>query len=410
MLKQLRFKNWRSLRDVTIDLSPLTVFIGANSSGKTNIIDGIKFMRDVKLRGLMPLVAEFGYQAIQSREPLDNGIVEFEFLFDSFFDDGGDVSDLLRLKFDEANFPFEYASGLEEGGLQFEAVGAFEELPSRFNPEGELRKQSIATDVNDDTDSFRRRISRWVDVNDELISRYQHRMQFINELFLPTRRLAGREGGSLYLIEPDGRNTLLILEYLKEAYPDVFKKLNEDVQWLLGHVSQVETYRNLNTRDIELLINEGIQKRAPTVSVGTLRAIGILAGLHGLDIPRPRPPRMAYQRSSDFTPEFDVQTPGLVVIEEPDTALNPGVLRKFVELLRGYVENPDGTRPRQIIMTTHNPTFLNYFQPDEVRVVERGEDGYTTVNRVPEFIKENWLDEHTLGDMWLTNLFGGTNF
>jgi predicted ATPase len=46
MLTRLRFKNWRSLRDVTIDnLTPLTVFIGANSSGKTNIVDALSFLQ-----------------------------------------------------------------------------------------------------------------------------------------------------------------------------------------------------------------------------------------------------------------------------------------------------------------------------------------------------------------------------
>src|SRR5262245_2171752 len=47
MITRLRFKNWRSLRDVTIDnLTPITVFIGANSSGKTNILDSLYFLRD----------------------------------------------------------------------------------------------------------------------------------------------------------------------------------------------------------------------------------------------------------------------------------------------------------------------------------------------------------------------------
>src|SRR5689334_20299808 len=46
MLKSLRLKNWRSLRDVEINFAPITVFIGANSSGKTNIIDALHFLRD----------------------------------------------------------------------------------------------------------------------------------------------------------------------------------------------------------------------------------------------------------------------------------------------------------------------------------------------------------------------------
>jgi AAA15 family ATPase/GTPase len=38
MLTRMTFKNWRSLRDVTIDFTSITLFIGANSSGKTNIL------------------------------------------------------------------------------------------------------------------------------------------------------------------------------------------------------------------------------------------------------------------------------------------------------------------------------------------------------------------------------------
>jgi len=60
MLKQLHLKNWRSLRDVTIDFTPITVFIGANSSGKTNIIDALKFRRDSTKNG--------GYEAISKGE------------------------------------------------------------------------------------------------------------------------------------------------------------------------------------------------------------------------------------------------------------------------------------------------------------------------------------------------------
>src|SRR5258706_15543964 len=45
MLTRLYLKNWRSLREQTIDLTPITVFVGANSSGKTNILDALHFLR-----------------------------------------------------------------------------------------------------------------------------------------------------------------------------------------------------------------------------------------------------------------------------------------------------------------------------------------------------------------------------
>ena len=61
MLTRLRLKNWRSLRDVVIDdLTPITVFIGANSAGKSNILDALYFLRDCSQRGVVRAVQERG--------------------------------------------------------------------------------------------------------------------------------------------------------------------------------------------------------------------------------------------------------------------------------------------------------------------------------------------------------------
>ncbi|MCX6049788.1 MAG: AAA family ATPase [Chloroflexi bacterium] len=61
MLTHLRLKNWRSLRDVEIaDLTPITVFIGANSSGKTNILDALYFLRNIAEYGIVETVFTWG--------------------------------------------------------------------------------------------------------------------------------------------------------------------------------------------------------------------------------------------------------------------------------------------------------------------------------------------------------------
>ncbi len=38
MITSLRIKNYRCLRDVTVALSPLTVLVGANASGKSALL------------------------------------------------------------------------------------------------------------------------------------------------------------------------------------------------------------------------------------------------------------------------------------------------------------------------------------------------------------------------------------
>ena len=44
MLESIRIQNFKSYRDATLDLSPLTILIGANSSGKNNAIEVLKLL------------------------------------------------------------------------------------------------------------------------------------------------------------------------------------------------------------------------------------------------------------------------------------------------------------------------------------------------------------------------------
>ena len=42
----LQFQNFRSLRDVSIDIAPLTVIYGPNGSGKSSVIYGLLTLRN----------------------------------------------------------------------------------------------------------------------------------------------------------------------------------------------------------------------------------------------------------------------------------------------------------------------------------------------------------------------------
>jgi predicted ATPase len=59
MIQQVSIKNFKCLRDVTIDLEPLTLFVGTNGSGKTSVLEAIDLMcRALQTRGSSP-EAEF---------------------------------------------------------------------------------------------------------------------------------------------------------------------------------------------------------------------------------------------------------------------------------------------------------------------------------------------------------------
>lgn len=49
VLKYVRFESWKSFRDATLFVDPLTVLIGTNASGKSNALDGFQFLNRTAL-------------------------------------------------------------------------------------------------------------------------------------------------------------------------------------------------------------------------------------------------------------------------------------------------------------------------------------------------------------------------
>ncbi|MEM1171688.1 MAG: AAA family ATPase [Cyanobacteria bacterium P01_H01_bin.35] len=51
MLKQITLENWKNFRHAELYIDPLTVLIGTNASGKSNVIDALDFLNGIMQRG-----------------------------------------------------------------------------------------------------------------------------------------------------------------------------------------------------------------------------------------------------------------------------------------------------------------------------------------------------------------------
>ncbi|PIA67570.1 AAA family ATPase [Pseudomonas sediminis] len=62
-ITHIKLKNWRNFRSLSVSLSETTYILGPNASGKSNLLDALRFLRDVskpKGGGLQTAVAERG--------------------------------------------------------------------------------------------------------------------------------------------------------------------------------------------------------------------------------------------------------------------------------------------------------------------------------------------------------------
>lgn len=62
----------------------------------------------------------------------------------------------------------------------------------------------------------------------------------------------------------------------------------------------------------------------------------------------------------------------VMLIEQPEDGIHPGLLHKLIPLLKSY------TNPAQVILASHSPIVFNRLTPQEIRLVEM-RDGATTV-------------------------------
>ena len=95
----------------------------------------------------------------------------------------------------------------------------------------------------------------------------------------------------------------------------------------------------------------------------------------------------------------------LVFIEEPENGLYHHYLADLAEEMRKNVGNGFS---KQLFVTTHSPFFVNALSPDEVWVLEKQEDGFSTITRASEYehVKQLCDSDIELGDLWYSDYFG----
>ncbi|MCC5829963.1 MAG: AAA family ATPase [Phycisphaeraceae bacterium] len=92
--------------------------------------------------------------------------------------------------------------------------------------------------------------------------------------------------------------------------------------------------------------------------------------------------------------------PATILIDEPELGLHPYALSVLAELIKSASERT------QVIISTQSSTLLDYFDPEQVIVVNRRE-GRSTFERLSADQLKEWLDEYSVGELWQKNVVAG---
>jgi predicted ATPase len=375
-LHKLEIHNYKSLRNVAIEPTPLSVFVGPNSAGKTNLADAIDFLRHVYEWGLEKAVAyKGGFESIRnqdrrrSMEPI---------CFKVVLEVPWSYGDLLRMGWDKGDEPglilidhsFKIRSQARDGqssfGVTSERIVASHRDPpgSPFHEFRRITREAEKVEVQDQSDG-----------HNPLRARSRKELARISELELQGGRLetellfagfgwpnnfsSSMSALRVFQLDPrscrepgvptpnpdldgSGRNLPVALDHLKKDFPQEYDEVLAVARTVMPSLEAIETGRT-HTRSLALFIKEqGIDNlwTSEDISAGTIQTIALLVAA------------------------FDPRAP-LVVIEEPENSVHPWALRNLVEAFRLASEK------KQILLTTHSPILIDQVRPEEVWVVQK---------------------------------------
>lgn len=180
-----------------------------------------------------------------------------------------------------------------------------------------------------------------------------------------------------------GSNLNNVAQYMYRENPAEFKKILADIQTKIPNITKIEPVKLQNGQMVLEFWQKGFQHPffSPRMSDGTLKLFAYYLLLHE------RNPRQ------------------LVFVEEPEN----GLYHHYLANLAVEMKKNVGTGfSKQLFVTTHSPFFVNALTPDQVWVLEKGEDGFSTAKRASsyEFVKELVDEGATMGDLWYSKYFG----
>ena len=363
-IERLHVQGFLSIQNQILELAGTNVFIGANGSGKSNLIKAFQLLQNIARGNLQTYVGVNGGA---------NRLLHF----------GRQRTDCLTIgvAFTEENKTNGYEVRLrptsEESFVVEEDIAVFQDRTtgqeyirkpfSSGNKEALISSSDINIPVRDlpgyvRHDLLNYRIYHFHDVGPN--ARVKQKCDLEDNRFL--RPDAGNLSAFLYRIERESPHRFKeIVEVTRLVAPffDSFKlapdRLKPDMIRLEWKDKHGDDYFN-----------------AHDLSDGTLRFICLATIL------------------------LQPQMPTVTLLDEPELGLHPSAINVLVALMEKCALES------QILAVTQSVTLVNQLEPEQVWIAERL-NGATEFKQLSSRNLETWIEDFALGELWEKNVLGG---
>jgi len=351
---QIQITGFGSLADVTLAPGRLTALIGANGSGKSNLLRVLQMVPLMRTGSLQTFVGQAGgASSLLHYGPTRTQTMTIELEFaqaerrNSYFARLGFAAGDRLIYLDEAvGYQRDPDSPIRRTSL---GAGHWESLL------GEVKNEPTARAVN-----------YWLS---KLNFFHFHDTSMTSALRTHARAVDDR------YLRSDGSNLAAYLARLEQSEEQTdqkaWRRINKFVQQISPSVKTLcPTPTNGATVRLDWIDDQDERFAAHQLSDGTLRAIALITALA----------------------QPTARLPKFISIDEPELGLHPAALRLLAELVRSVA------RHTQVLFATQSTALLNYFDPSEA--------GASSFRRLDPTALDGWLDDYSLSEIFDKGVIG----
>lgn len=403
LIEGFRIQNYRSLRDIAMgrigtvkelskaaQLTPLTVVIGKNGVGKSSLFDAFGFLADcmetdletacnARKRGGYDKLVSAGVDepisfTVYYRESKNDRPITYEVSIGKDEKDGLPIVTSERLRQRKKNkkgrplsfLSLEKGKGSVWGGDESLEGDDFAKQEVELDPH-KLGIMTLAEHIKENPRirKFKKFIQSWY-----------------LSYFTPDAAREIPQAGIQKHLNLHGDNIGNVVQYMERNHPTVFNRILLEISAKIPGIGTIEPYHDKIANTLYLLFTDkgfAVPFTQQQMSDGTLKMFSYLLLLND---PDPAP---------------------FICIEEPENGLYHKLLETLAHEFREHATGRKGTS--QIFITTHQPYFVDALDPDEVWVLEKGADGFSSVKRADKIqFVQNMVDEgQPLGALWYSD-------
>jgi predicted ATPase len=412
-ITRIEAANYKSFDLLDVELRPLNLLVGANASGKSNVLSAIRLLKNTAAHGLdNALSIAGGVEYVRNTAISAGANMRIAVSYGHPIRQVENISRSLTIGVRSLKATYEFSLAFPTAGRAYKIASdklslAFEIMRLERNEERKLHEKEHIGDVQvtaeirsgkvhvhrePSTPDLRKAFNHLAPFEKASIpfpkrsllieSPYFHILNYFTNPFDEigmydfdprlSKKAASITGRTD--LDEDGANLSIVLRRIIES-PRQKRKFMNLLSDLLPFVSDLHVMKFAD-RSYLFTVRERFQQKVPRlpgtfVSDGTIHIAAIIAALY-------------------FTPK------DVIIIEEPERNLHPQLISRLLQMFT------EVSAKKQLLLTTHNPEVVRHAEHADLMLVSRSQEGFSRLSR-PSDMEQ--LKSFLTADMGMEELF-----